>query len=268
MRCVADMVGRIGVLTKAATHLVNLVFEKWKASKGRLYPRHDPDLVQVDFEDTPPTGDEQVAVSEVVPSLKDVDPNDKDALFTFLLQHSTYLLRDVPIKVCALWDTVAAINTPLLAIQPIRVPSEFAFVNSELGNEIENAIHALSLHERRRPFLPLVWRISDTEGTLINKSRRLRQCWFVGYHSDIGGGRKSQGLSHISLAWMIARLQPFLEFEVANFSSPLPTKSSWKFHEEPDSGGSSICETTLIFESSFPFPMSTSISFLELLWIP
>ncbi|KIW30492.1 uncharacterized protein PV07_06234 [Cladophialophora immunda] len=253
MRCVADMVGRIGVLTKAADrladHLVDLVFEKWKASNGSLYPLHDPDLVQVDFEDTPNNGDEQVAALEVLPSL-DVDRNDKDALFTFLLRHSAYLRRDVHIKVCALLDTVAAINTPLSGIQPIRVPGEFAFVNSELGNEIENAIHALSLHERRRPFLPLVWRISDTGETLINKSRRLQQCWFVGYHSDIGGGRKFQGLSHISLAWMIARLQPFLEFEVANFSNPLPTKSSWKFHEEPDSGESSIVRPKIIGSDS------------------
>ncbi|KIW84012.1 hypothetical protein Z517_03258 [Fonsecaea pedrosoi CBS 271.37] len=251
MRCVADMVGRIGVLTKAsnrlADHLVDLVFEQWKARKDGQYQRYDPDPRQVDFADTPTTDDGQVAVSEVVPSLGDVDRNDKDALFTFLLQHSTYLNREVPIKVCALWDTVAAVDTPLLGIQQIRVPGEFAFVNSGLGNRIQHAIHALSLHERRRPFLPIVWRTSDTAETLINQTRTLRQCWFVGYHSDIGGGREFQGLSHISLAWMIARLQTFLEFDVDKFSNPPPTKSSWILHREPDSsGGSTVVRPQII----------------------
>jgi hypothetical protein len=257
------MVGRIGVLTKAAIHLVNVVFEKWKASNGCLYARHDPDPVQLDLESTSATDDEQVTVLEVVPSLFDVDANNNDALFEFLLQHSTYLRRDVPIKVCALWDTVAAIGSPIFGFQALRAPTEFAFVNSELGDNIENAIHALSLHERRRPWLPLVWRISDTGDALLEKSQRLRQCWFAGYHSDIGGGRKFQGLSHISLAWMIARLQTFLEFDVDAFASPPPTNSSWKFHEGTDSGGSSIGETTLVFEPSFPSAISPNISFLE-----
>jgi hypothetical protein len=245
MRCVADLVGRIGVLAKRGTHHMNIVFDVWKTSNGKTCPKDDSGAVQLDLR-IPVTDDGPVLVSEVAAkSWDDMDPNGKDAIFEKLLQDRKYLRRDVRITVCAFWDTVAAIGSPLLGIQKIRVPAQFAFVNSELGEEIEYAIQALSLHERRRSWLPLVWRISGD--SLLQKSRRLRQCWFVGYHSDIGGGRESQGLSHISLAWMIARLQAFLEFDVDNFCSPPPTNSSWEFNEETDSDGSTTGERNLLF---------------------
>jgi hypothetical protein len=42
----------------------------------------------------------------------------------------------------------------------------------------------------------------------------LKQVWFPGVHADIGGGGyEPQDISNITLAWMIAQLDPFLEFE-------------------------------------------------------
>ncbi len=37
--------------------------------------------------------------------------------------------------------------------------------------------------------------------------------WFPGVHSNIGGGYADQDLSNITLAWMIAQLEPFIDFD-------------------------------------------------------
>lgn len=43
--------------------------------------------------------------------------------------------------------------------------------------------------------------------------QNLRQVWFPGVHSNIGGGYEDQSQANITLAWMIAQLEPFLEFD-------------------------------------------------------
>jgi hypothetical protein len=41
--------------------------------------------------------------------------------------------------------------------------------------------------------------------------QRLRQVWFPGVHSNVGGGYDDQKLSNITLAWMMAQVSPFLD---------------------------------------------------------
>lgn len=43
--------------------------------------------------------------------------------------------------------------------------------------------------------------------------QNLRQVWFPGVHSNIGGGYDDQGQANITLAWMISQASPFLQFE-------------------------------------------------------
>lgn len=38
-----------------------------------------------------------------------------------------------------------------------------------------------------------------------------RQCWFIGAHSDIGGGYEDAGLANTTLIWMIAQFQKFTD---------------------------------------------------------
>ncbi len=42
--------------------------------------------------------------------------------------------------------------------------------------------------------------------------QNLKQVWFPGVHSNIGGGYDDAELSDITLAWMMSQLEPFLEF--------------------------------------------------------
>lgn len=107
--------------------------------------------------------------------------------------------NQVKIKVCALWDTVATMGFS----DPIS-RGRYPFVNSTLHRNIENAFQALSLHEYRYHFPPMVWKGNgDIDNTL-------EQCWFAGYHADIGGGDKEGTLAQFALVWLIAKLGDFL----------------------------------------------------------
>ena len=41
----------------------------------------------------------------------------------------------------------------------------------------------------------------------------LEQCWFPGAHSNIGGGYPDRALSNLTLAWMVDRCRPLLDFD-------------------------------------------------------
>lgn len=59
---------------------------------------------------------------------------------------------------------------------------------------VEQAFHALALHERRWAYLPV-------------RIEKAREVWLVGEHADVGGGGEKKQLSDISLHWMIEKAQ-------------------------------------------------------------
>ena len=69
---------------------------------------------------------------------------------------------------------------------------------------MENAYHALALDEKRKNFAPTLWMKSKNT---IRRSftQTLEQRWFAGVHGNIGGGYPDEGLSDITLNWMISR---------------------------------------------------------------
>jgi hypothetical protein len=93
--------------------------------------------------------------------------------------------------------------------------TRLSFVNEKLESNIDYAFHALSLHERRNRFSPELW--------ISSGSTELKQCWFLGHHSDVGGGNPDAGLANISLLWMIAQLDTFtkLRFDMNNISKSI-----------------------------------------------
>ncbi|KAK7998985.1 hypothetical protein PG991_014660 [Apiospora marii] len=135
-------------------------------------------------------------------------------LYKIWREHTPYVLNERPfpkIKVCATWDTVATLKNLVPRgkdILPFSMPNrKYSFVHSLLPEGIENAFQALALHEHRYHFLPIVWVKHDN-------SQNLEQCWFTGYHRDIGGGSEDEVLSHFALAWIIGKLQRFLSISV------------------------------------------------------
>jgi uncharacterized protein (DUF2235 family) len=98
------------------------------------------------------------------------------------------MLRDVSIKVCAEWDAVSALWS-----------QELSFVQDTIPEKVDHAFHAVALHEERGDFQPVLWR-SRPGFTIV------KQCLFVGSHSDVGGGNADPTLATLSLLWMISQV--------------------------------------------------------------
>lgn len=107
---------------------------------------------------------------------------------------------DVPIKCVAVWDTVGSLGIPMIMWLPQPPSKQFAFPHAEVPLNVEYAFHALALDERRRQFAPTIWEKPSKPCRL----RVLKQCWFPGAHSDVGGAYHDNDMSNIVLYWMIS----------------------------------------------------------------
>jgi uncharacterized protein (DUF2235 family) len=100
------------------------------------------------------------------------------------------------IKFAGVWDTVGAMGIPLSFLGFLEDKDEF--YDTEIGSNVSIARHALAIDELRRDFEPTVWNPKP--------SVDMRQVWFVGAHSDIGGSHNPDPdgslLSDLSLDWM------------------------------------------------------------------
>lgn len=104
----------------------------------------------------------------------------------------------VPVKCIGVWDTVGALGNPLL---PNGLLSRrYHFHDTSLSSIVENAFHALAIDEKRRTFEATLWRQQAHA-----QGQTLEQVWFVGAHSNIGGGYPNPGLSDYALEWMASR---------------------------------------------------------------
>ncbi|KAK7754206.1 hypothetical protein SLS62_003783 [Diatrype stigma] len=74
--------------------------------------------------------------------------------------------------------------------------------NTTLSTQVEHGFHALALDESRNAFGPTLWERLPEQ----RDSTDLRQVWFPGSHINVGGGEKDQGVSNITLAWMMDQL--------------------------------------------------------------
>lgn len=101
------------------------------------------------------------------------------------------------------WDTVRSLGIPLgykdweLSLWPHR------FHDHELSPYVRYAFHAVSLDDRRRPFLPTLWNEpTQAQGGNDPVGQVFEQVWFPGVHADVGGGYEDTGLSDVALVWM------------------------------------------------------------------
>ena len=97
------------------------------------------------------------------------------------------------------WDTVRALGIPGSSGVVLW---RHAFHNATLNACVPHARHALSIDENREIFAPEIWDESG-ESPEAKARGRIKQVWFPGVHSDIGGGYRETGLSDLALDWMI-----------------------------------------------------------------
>ena len=112
-----------------------------------------------------------------------------------------------PIRMLGLFDTVASV------IESGRYgPRIKSHAFTEKNESVESVSHAVALDERRTMYRPILW----PDGGIYSrnlydkthaKPQDVKELWFTGYHSDVGGGlsEKESELCKVPLVWMIAR---------------------------------------------------------------
>lgn len=137
------------------------------------------------------------------------DPSSRDTKrWEFLSKNPTTWCN---IEFIGVWDTVRAL-----------MPSK-SYLDLKLGDNVRYAYHAMSIDEDRKAFVlePFVTVGDDGESLLgpvtedpkyiqqldelKPKQQIVRQVWFCGVHTDVGGGYEEIALSNIPLLWMVDR---------------------------------------------------------------
>lgn len=108
-----------------------------------------------------------------------------------------------PICFVGLWDTVDAYGLPVEELKTgiYYWIKSWSLPDRKLSPIVKRACHALALDDQRRTFHPLLWDESEEPESL--DSQRLTQVWFAGAHSNVGGGYPEDGMSYVTLAWMM-----------------------------------------------------------------
>ncbi|KAI9775684.1 MAG: hypothetical protein M1839_000951 [Geoglossum umbratile] len=193
-RSIAGFIGYVGLLTrKGMDHFYEIFKDYENAGLGSKW--------KSPFPDRPFKGK---------PSMCDKAGK---KLYQDMLVENGLTRLNIPIKAVAVWDTVGSLGIPTISwIDKLHLPfpssKELLFFNTKLDNmNIEHAFQALALDEMRWSFPPAVWELPPDSKTV------LKQTWFPGVHSNIGGGMDDQQLSDITLAWMLSQLDGMLDFD-------------------------------------------------------
>jgi uncharacterized protein (DUF2235 family) len=139
------------------------------------------------------------------------------------------------IEFLGVWDTVRALGVPIRAVNYVlnKIPMfNTSFHDLQVPYCVHHAYQALAIDEDREIFSPEIWLQPTTERNpeprLIPPDLRqipideldawfanhkppntkdieqtIRQVWFCGVHTDVGGGYKEHGVSDIPLLWML-----------------------------------------------------------------
>ncbi|MEE8518901.1 MAG: DUF2235 domain-containing protein [Dehalococcoidia bacterium] len=119
---------------------------------------------------------------------------DKQASSDFRTDFSLEVTPEV--KFVGLWDTVGALGIPVRALRNFTM-KRYGFHDVRLSGLVQNAYQALAIDERRKPFRPSLWEAEPKKG------QKVEQVWFVGVHTDVGGGNPNDGLADVTFEWMM-----------------------------------------------------------------
>lgn len=123
--------------------------------------------------------------------------------------------NEISIHFLGVFDTVGALGIPLTLMDSYNA-KKYGFHDTTLSRIIKHAFHAIAIDEQRYDFYPTLW--TAKEGTISE------QRWFVGSHSDVGGGYgDSHGLSDLSLKWMLEKAQQYgLDYSMFSYKEFKP----------------------------------------------
>ncbi|MBE9040307.1 DUF2235 domain-containing protein [Oscillatoriales cyanobacterium LEGE 11467] len=108
----------------------------------------------------------------------------------------------VPITLLGCWDTVGSLGIP--EVSPWmkfnrKINEKYRFHDTKLNRTIQHALHAVAIDETRK-----IFDVTPMEKSQHAENQVLKQVWFPGDHSCIGGGFKNRRyLSDAPLKWMM-----------------------------------------------------------------
>lgn len=143
----------------------------------------------------------------------------EDGQFDIVRQFERILRPQRPaIRFLGLWDTVSSVLVP--RSDRFYLPARRQLAYTERNPSVQTVCHAVAIDEQRRMFRPYLWREREEfwGGPFKPKDpykitpQELKQVWFPGVHSDVGGGYPDEesGLSLLSLQWMSEQLSGHL----------------------------------------------------------
>jgi hypothetical protein len=123
---------------------------------------------------------------------------------------------EVSVAFLGVFDTVGALGVPDTAavLNTLDGDGRHLFHDTRLSPIVSHARHALALDEMRGPYVPTRW----TDGPVSGARRSIREVWFPGSHSSVGGGSVDSRLSDGALKWMI---DEFIKCAGATFNKDL-----------------------------------------------
>lgn len=117
-------------------------------------------------------------------------------------------VRVVKVRMAGLWDTVGALGVDALENHGASTQKSAAH-NVRPTKAQEYGYHALAVDEHRPMFQDTLWRTfaetEQAESTMARYSPYYEQRWFIGAHSDVGGGYGEDCLPDVSLNWMLGK---------------------------------------------------------------
>lgn len=129
--------------------------------------------------------------------------------------YSNITRKAVPtVEFIGVWDTVAAYGLPIDEmtrgisnwVWPLELPDRI------LSDRVNVARHGLALDDERTTFHPVLWteqKIGQPAPSVpeTTNGQKLVQVWFVGMHSNVGGGYPDDAVAFVPLYWILEEAQ-------------------------------------------------------------
>jgi uncharacterized protein (DUF2235 family) len=202
-RKVSGNVGGAGI-SKNIQECYRFIFENYEAgdqiylfgfSRGAATVRSLSSFIHL-FGILPKSRPELISKAYRIYRIKDEKKRESEAEKFVKAYHNMW----VKIKFLGCYDTVAALGTPLKMLSNTvdYIPFfKHSFHDFKLSASVESAYHALAIDDERKSFHPILW---DAD---ISEEQHLKQVWFCGMHTDVGGGYEKAELSDLPLTWIL-----------------------------------------------------------------
>lgn len=104
--------------------------------------------------------------------------------------------QPIPVKFLGVWDTVMALGSRFEATgKSTSTVSKSFYIDAQPAACVQHARQALAIDEARFDFRPEIW-------AGAHPGQTMKQRWFAGVHSNVGGGYVDDGLADVTFQWM------------------------------------------------------------------